>query len=210
MAEARSQPGGPDWAWVRSEDGPLSWLGCLMFVRGASPERVIEAFGAEPARAAVLPWERRWDGNRDERTGCVRCGRAGEWAFAIEEGTINTVLSGMAGRAHNIPARLSAGTEVVVVSYVDVKSLGDFTYFADDAMVTSFEPMRAWDRAGDDPDRFLAQMYQAGLDVEGDADDEAGIDEVVAALQTATLALGIRLPEHVARGPLLTAYLSGE
>jgi Family of unknown function (DUF6461) len=204
------QPGFDDWAWVsRGAEGPLCELGCLMFVHGADPRRVIEAFGIGPAMVPLLAWEQRWDEIPGDRVGCVRCGRVGEWAFAIEEGTIKTELSGMAGAGENIPVRLSAETEAVTVSHVAIKGLGSFTYYADGDFVTSFDPGSAQDRAGSDPDRFLAQMYRAGLDIEGDTGNDAGFDEIVAALQTATLALGLRLPEHVARGALLTGYVSG-
>jgi hypothetical protein len=42
-----------DWGWVRQVD----WMeigGCPTFAWGVSPERVIEAFGMDPAGAAVL------------------------------------------------------------------------------------------------------------------------------------------------------------
>ena len=73
-----------------------------------------------------------------------------------------------------------------------------------DVEVTSFEPLRAWDRFGTDPDRFLPQMHQVGLSVEEPPQGSAFRDPVIALLEMLTLALGIRLPREVALGPLLT------
>jgi hypothetical protein len=41
------------WGWVR-QVGRLEIGGCLTFARSVSPERVIEAFGMDPAGAVVL------------------------------------------------------------------------------------------------------------------------------------------------------------
>jgi hypothetical protein len=201
------QPGASDWGWTRAGDGPLYELGCLMFVRGATAERVLEAYGVRGAK--MLTWEHRWADAAEEQDGCLRVGLAGEWAFAIEEWSINTVLSGMQA-GESLPGRLSAATDVIVVSYVGSKALGGFEYYADGQCMTSFEPMMADQRAGDAPDRFLAEMDQAGLDVAGDAEYDPEFDDIVAALQTVTLAFGIRLPEAVAHGPLLTGYVENE
>ena len=73
----------------------------------------------------------------------------------------------------------------------------------------------AWYRYGTEPDRFLPQMRQAGLETEApdpslSGDDPAADpaeeyhDYLVATLDMLTLALGIRLPANVASGPLLT------
>lgn len=74
--------------------------------------------------------------------------------------------------------------------------------------MTSFEPYMARYRTGSEPDRFLREMREAGM-ATGLADDEdppeGPEDDLVAALEMATRALGIRLPEELALGPLLTA-----
>jgi Family of unknown function (DUF6461) len=194
------QPGADDWGWVTADGGPLAELGCLLFVRGATGEQLLEAFGVTGAK--MLPWERRWVDMVDDLDGCVRAGRCGEWAFVVEEGTLSMALGEV-----DLLQPLSAGTELVLVSYVGVKVLGRFDYYADGQWMTCFEPGMAGDRGGHAPDRLLAQMYQAGLDVEGDADYDPGFDATVGALHTVTLAFGIRLPEQVAHGTLLTGYV---
>jgi hypothetical protein len=206
------------WLWIRA--GRAAVGGCLTFARLVTPERVIEAFGMDPADAVLLPeaQARRGlpypDSYPGGLPGCpwIRAGRVGEWAFAIEE--LSTL-----GYSDDAGIRLSAGTEAVVVSWT--ATINTANYLVDGQEVTSFRPELADDRSGTDPDRFLIQMRQVGLDT-GQSPDElldaarahelspAGApgddyrDEVIAALDMFTLALGIRLPAEVASGPLLT------
>jgi hypothetical protein len=205
------------WLWIRAGGGAVG--GCLTFARLVTPERVIEAFGMDPTDAVLLPEAQASRAlpypGRDVNGGLVcpwiRAGRFGEWAFAIEE--LSTLGYSGAGR------RLSAGTEAVVVSWT--ATINTANYLVDGQRVTSFRPELADDRSGSDPDRFLTQMRQAGLDTGQSADDlqdadtageltPAGApgddyhDEVIATLDMFTLALGIRLPAEVASGPLLT------
>jgi hypothetical protein len=178
------------WDWVGEEyqDG----VG-LIFARGATPERLIEVFGADPAAAVLVtaqvayeapgyPW--------------IRVGRAGEWAFAINYSSLD--LEGPA-------LELSIGSEVA--RFEKGPNFDYFYFYADFAAVTEFEPLLAYDRGGTDPDRFLASMRQAGLDVDPppDADDdEPEQDPRIALLDMLTLALGIKVPREVGLGPLLT------
>lgn len=148
----------------------------------------------------------------------IRVGQTEDWAFAFEE-------IWLVGYLENAGLRLSAGTEAVVLSWT-AKPTKDVTYLVDGRLTTAFEPGRAWDRAGNEPDRFLAEMRQVGLDTErGDPGERSAcvqakrarfldarrrgvpievFDPFVAALNMLTLALDIRLPEDVVRGPLLT------
>jgi hypothetical protein len=181
-----------EWDWM-AEAFPHGLR--LMFVRQVSPERVIEAFGANPAAARWLtadvtfetidhPW--------------VRVGRTGEWVFSFDN-----CLSGV--EEFSPTAReLSQGTELARLE--SLVSSGYFYYFADGEEVTSFEPLMSPWRYGTDPDRFVPQMRQVGLDVEPPSDDAAigESDPNIAALQMLTLALGIRLPREAALGPLRT------
>jgi len=187
----QAEPAG--WDWI-DEEYPIAFT--LMFVRAVTPERVIEAFGADPAAAELLtaeateltlgyPW--------------VRVGRADEWAFAFDNSSVKFSELGRIAR------ELSAGTDLALL--VSGPNMDYFYYFADGVEVTSFEPLLAHDRDGSDPDRFVPQMRQAGLPVERGR-DRAGPRRSprVALLETLTLALalGIRLSREVAMGPLLT------
>lgn len=90
--------------------------------------------------------------------------------------------------------------------------------------MTMFEARMPSYRTGFEPDRFAAEMRQAGMRTEPREPQPPPSreeylarrrnlaelrrnyrDPVIVALAMLTLALGIRVPEEVARGPLLTA-----
>jgi Family of unknown function (DUF6461) len=188
---------GSEWDWVEEEypNGGIR----LVFVRGVTPERVIEAFGADPAAARLFsadvthetlghPW--------------VRVGRTGEWAFAIDNWYELGIYDEF-GQVTRELRDLSTGTELALLE--ESLSSGYFYYFVDGAEVTSFEPLLSAWRSGSDPDRFVPQMRQMGLNVDPPPDDaELQRDPTIALLDMLTLALGIRLSREVALGPLLT------
>ena len=182
---------GSGWDWI-DEDYPIAFT--LMFVRAVTPERVIEAFGADPADAELLT---------AEATGLtlgypwVRAGRADEWAFAFDNSSVGFSEVGRIAR------ELSAGTDLALLD--SGPNMAYFYYLIDGTEVTSFEPLLAHDRGGSDPDRFVPQMRQAGLRVDRSRDRaRPQRSPRVGVLEMLTLALGIRLPREVAMGPLLT------
>lgn len=191
MTELDGGPTTPGWDWVTAE---YEFAG-LIFVRGTTPERLIEVFGTEPAAALPLTAE-----VTDQTFGdpWIRVGQAGEWAFAITCPPLD--LEGPA-------LELSVGTEV---ARFDMGANLDYFYFySDGIMATAFEPLLAYDRRGTDSDRFLASMRQAGLDVDPppDADDEVSEleqDLRITLLYMLTLALGIKVSREVGLGQLLT------
>jgi hypothetical protein len=194
--------GTSEWDWVSTD---LDIGGTLMFARGASPERLMEAFGMVPGAAQLLPAVDFsnalrypvFDDAYITTHPWIRVGKTGEWAFAIDESA-----AGHGGYEDDAALELSAGTDVAYFSHT--QTIDYFHYFADGVEVTAFEPFRAWERHGTDPDRFLPMMRRAGLDVDPRPDDAEFRDPTIALLEMLTLVLGIRLPEEVARGPLLT------
>lgn len=197
------------WEWIGADD--TRTVGYLLFARGVSAERIIEAFGVDPATARALPADGLsralshplWDQDHP----WIRVGTVGDWGFAFTRSGFR-----MADRSDNMAKRLSSGTEVAVVAWTEI--VDTFQFWADGVMVTLFEPLLASHRSGSEPDRFLAEMREAGLDTDPDpgpeADDEDEDDEdddsdpVIAVLAMLTRALGIRLSADVVRGPLLT------
>jgi hypothetical protein len=189
------------WEWYRHT--PLDVGGVLLFARSVTPERIMRAFGMDPASARPIaaadayqelpypdalgtyPTEHPW----------IRVGTAGEWGFAIDEASF-----GQADYEEKAARELSAGTEVVRFSHT--QTIDTFQYLVQGDLVTQFEPLRGWDRVGTDPDRFVPQMRQAGLRTE--PGEPRARDDTIALLDMLTLALGIRLPKEVALGPLLT------
>ena len=196
-AASEPVPGEADWEWFVREypNGGVR----LTFVRGATPERVIEGFRADPAGARLLTAEA-----AEDTVGYpwVRVGRSGEWAFAIDTWHELSTF-GEFGRISNEFLELSAGTELALLESTLSSSL--FWYLVDGVEVTSFEPLMSLWRDGSDPDRFVSQMRETGLDVDPPADDaELERDPTVALLEMLTLALGVRVSRQVGMGPLLT------
>lgn len=186
------------WSWLR--EGELS-IGCvLIFARDVTQDQVFEAFGLDASSAQMESWE---SGQEDHR---IRVGRLGAWTFAIDEWMESL---GLAVSGRDVATRLSAGTEVVVVSWTP-KPNENFEYWANGTLVTRFEAYRVFDRDGSEPDRFLREMRQVGMVTEADDAAEGPEDDLIAALDMATLALGIRLSEEVAMGPLATVALAAD
>ncbi len=188
------------WSWISKTN--LGIGGSFTFARGASPDRVMEAFGMNPANAFVvsaaqavrsLPYPDDGETHPPEHP-WIRVGTTGEWAFALDESS-----GGSGGYEEDAARALSAGSEAALLTHVG--PLNTFHFYADGAEVTAFEPMRAWDRWGTDPDRFLPYMQAAGLSPD---DDTAPRGAVIAVAEMLTLALGIRLDEGTALGPLRT------
>jgi hypothetical protein len=190
-----------EWEWFR--ETPLEVGGTLLFARGASPERIMLAFGMNPASARPIPASEvyeelpyaDWEDSHPTDHPWIRVGMAGQWGLAINESSF-----GYADYEEQAAQELSAGTEVVLFSHT--QTIDTFRYLVDGDLVTQFEPLRAWDRFGTDPDRFLPQMQLAGLRT--DPSQSRARDPRIALLDMLTLALAIRLPEEVALGPLLT------
>jgi hypothetical protein len=202
-------PAKAEWGWVR-QLGALRLGGCLTFVRGARPEQIIEAYGMDPGAARLLPAPVAWEWLLPGGPPWVRAGQAGDWAFAIEEVT-------QLALARDVARGMSAGTDAAEVIWT-AKPTSDVRYLVDRTLVTAFAPGMEWDRSGAEPDRFLGEMSRTGMRLEPplprrparrrDIAEERRRprrDPLIAALDMLTLALGIRLPEEVARGRLLTA-----
>jgi hypothetical protein len=208
-------PVGGQWDWVREYEAS----GCLMFARGVSAEHMMSSFGMDPGLAMMLPAEQAaeacplpvYDEKFQPIHPWVRAGKVGEWAFAIDETLI---------LFWDRNVDLSAGTEAVFVHWTAKPTYG-VTYVIDGGVVTQFDPGMAWDRAGSEPDKFLREMREAGLRTERPEPRPALTreeyiaqrrqmlrgprrDPIDAALEVMTLALDIRLPQDVVRGPLLT------
>jgi hypothetical protein len=192
-----------EWDWILAPGIKVG--GCLMFAKGVSAERVIEAFGMDPDAALLLSASRAGEALPLPVTEVastthpwVRAGQAGEWAFAIDQSALDIV-----GYHDRIARGLSSGTELAM--FIWTQTIDGFHYLVDGTQVTFFEPLFPSQRFGTEPDRFLAEMRQSGMPVDSDTDDEyIARNPSIVLLEMLTLALGIRLPADVALGPLLT------
>lgn len=196
---------GSGWNWIK-ETG-LEVGGSLTFARGASPKRVMEAFGMNPANAFIAPasWQARslpypdWAETYPPEHPWIQVGTTGEWGFALDESS-----GGFGDYEDEAAEALSAGTEAVLLTHT--QSIDTFRYYADGTEVTAFEPLFAWERWGTDPDRFVPQMRTVGLAVSPPPPGSYPPfrNPRIAALDMLTLALGVQLPREVALGRLLT------
>jgi hypothetical protein len=117
-----------EWDWL--EKSGLRFMGALIFARDVSQDQVFEAFDLDPSSARMEAWAIDLDRPR------VRVGQLRAWAFTIDEQmqSLHLALDGK-----DVGERLSAGTEVVAVSWTP-KPTEDFEYWADGILVTRFEP----------------------------------------------------------------------
>jgi hypothetical protein len=196
--------GASDWDWVL--EGSMAAAGSLLFVREASPERVIEAHGMSPASARILPAARAAEALRypvRDRRGWlahpwIRVGTSGDWTFVI-----NPTWTGFGGFTDDIQSRLSAGTEYAWVSWTEDRA-GSFYYAVNGKYLTSFDLAEPWKRFGRRPDHFVTWMRMVGLPVDKPKRHSLTRDPKIVLLEMLGAALGIRVSREQARGPLLT------
>ncbi|MFC0430482.1 DUF6461 domain-containing protein [Kutzneria buriramensis] len=182
-----------DWSWLLARPTPNTY--CLTFVYGMAPAELIRKFGMHSETAEELtPEEASTELVGETRWPWMRIGEFNGWAFAIEDGHTEGLRLG---------GELSDNTQALVIVYVSEKALGHVAYYVDAELVTSFEPMAAYQRSGADPDRFVDAMREAGLPME--PDQEPDVDPDLAALRAFEVALGIGLPDEAEHGRLLTA-----
>lgn len=175
MADGEIQPGRRRWGWVRTAFNPGT---SLVFARDATPEQVIRGFRLDPAAGELMTRQQAarmdWGAIRDmsgNRLPCpfVRAGSSGNWAFAEDPSYLALNLS---IHRHNVLAALSAGSEALEVLWTP-KPNESVEYYADGVWTVAFEPYAPSQRHGSDPDRFVNEMRQAGLQTEADRSEEA-------------------------------------
>ncbi|MFB4318413.1 DUF6461 domain-containing protein [Actinomadura sp. 21ATH] len=191
-----------EWSWLEGRRRALG--GFWTFVRGRSVEQAMAAFGADPATARAMTL----DGSADEFAGredgrrrvlpWARFGGYGAWTFVLED------MTDLGMRA---VAALSAGTQAAYVSWTP-KVTYEVAFYEHGRCVTAFEPMMEWSLRGDEPERFAQQMRALGIMPRPD-DWRTGAypNGLVHMLAFLTLVAGVRIPEEVAHGPLLTCAL---
>ncbi|MFK0172444.1 DUF6461 domain-containing protein [Streptomyces sp. NPDC090306] len=147
LAAARTEPAPADPDHGRAPVAEEGWAGeyanfTLTFVHGVDDTELLRRFGAvESTRRPRTREEASADATR-WTSGClpvVRAGRAGEWAFGIEE-----TLRSQGGRAE-VLRRLSAGTRAVSVRFSGQTFL---TFYEDGTLVTEYCDQRPYDMDG--------------------------------------------------------------
>ncbi|MGW0062416.1 DUF6461 domain-containing protein [Streptosporangium sandarakinum] len=162
-----------EFRWLSGRED-LGEIYCVSFVRGLSPDEVLRRFGVdestmeEGVTAEELD-ERSVESMRDDAAGYIGAAKIGDWTLVIEPGGWKLAVD------PDIYGLVSRGTEVVSVCRHDYAS-DSFAYIVDGEPVVWFDPMLPDARSGNDPDRFVKEMRDVGLDPEHDIDDDPRID----------------------------------
>ncbi|ACZ89716.1 DUF6461 domain-containing protein [Streptosporangium roseum] len=156
-----------EFRWLSGRE-ELGEIYCVSFVRGLSPEEVLRRFGVdestmeEGVTSEELD-ERSVESMRDDAAGYIGAAKIGDWTLVIEPGGWKIAVDS------DIYAPVSRGTEVVSVCHHESAS-DSFAYIVDGESAVHFDPMCPGDRSGSDPDLFIKEMREVGLDPEHDID----------------------------------------
>ncbi|GIH90538.1 DUF6461 domain-containing protein [Planobispora siamensis] len=163
-----------EFRWL-SDREELGEIYCVSFVRGLSPDEVLRRFGIdentmEEGVTAEGLNERSVESMRADSAGYIGAAEIGDWTLVIEPGGWKIAVDS------DVYGPVSRGTEVVSVCRHDYAS-DSFAYIVDGESVLHFDPMCPDDRSGSDPDRFIKEMREVGLDPEYDIfDDDSHIE----------------------------------
>ncbi|MEV0974351.1 DUF6461 domain-containing protein [Microtetraspora glauca] len=177
-----------DFDWLE-EDIVLGHAWSLTFVRGVDEAEALRRLGAQQADVRLFTNE---DCPLPE---AVRAWRSGDWTIIIEVADCSLVDP-------KVIDALSAQTETIMI-FENVNGWSGFEHVIDGQLMTSFDPVAAYLREGDEPDRFVEEMRAAGFDPDtapdGDFDfpDDEGSLFVLTALLT-----GVVLTPEIFHGPL--------
>ncbi|MBB6036492.1 DUF6461 domain-containing protein [Phytomonospora endophytica] len=182
-----------DYGWLEEGDAGLTEAYCLTFLRGLSPEAVLEALGAEPTGtvvgveplhdAAFEVWERH-HGDRVH----VAATAVGDWTVLVE-------VNGYLGTFEEVMMPLSAGGGRVVSHFRNVNAVDHFNLWDDGEHRLHFEPLFAHHREGPDAEALTGEMAAAGFDLAEDGGYEAHTEAAWALAERLT---GVRVtPEMI-------------
>ncbi len=157
-----------EFPWL-SEHEVLDEIYCVSFVRDLSPEEVLRRFGVDESTMEEVTFdeldERSAESLMDDAAGYIGAVKVGDWTLVIEPGGWKLAVDS------EIMARVSRGTEVVSVCRHDYAS-DTFAHIVDGQPVVWFDPMLPDARSGNDPDRFIKEMREVGLDPDYDIDGD--------------------------------------
>jgi hypothetical protein len=178
-----------DFAWL---DGPkvgdvLGYAWSLTFVRGVDEAEALRRLGAHDD--GIRPLTK----NECPLPEAVRAWRSGEWTVVIEASDV---------RLPEMVEALAANTEAIVI-FSNVNAWSGFSYLVDGEMMTAFDPLTPDWREGNDPDRFVEAMRDAGFDPDGDPDEDIDPDRPGGSLFLLAARLtGVVLTSEIFNGPL--------
>ncbi|MEU9834707.1 DUF6461 domain-containing protein [Streptosporangium sp. NPDC048047] len=157
-----------EFPWLSGHEA-MGEIYCVSFVRDLSPEEVLRRFGVDESTIEEVTFdeldERSMESMMDDGAGHIGAVKVGDWTLVVEPGGWKIAVDS------EIMARVSQGTEVVSVCRHDYAS-DTFAYIVNGQPVVWFDPMLPDARSGNDPDRFIKEMREVGLDPEYDIERE--------------------------------------
>ncbi|GIH76439.1 DUF6461 domain-containing protein [Planobispora longispora] len=135
----------------------LDEIYCVSFVRDLTPDEVLRRFSVDVSTA-----------DECDPADYVGTAKIGDWTLTVEPGGWQLAAD------PETYTRVGRGTEIVSVSRHDYAS-DTFAYIVDGEPVVWFDPMFPEERSGTDPDRFVGEMREVGLDPDHDIDDSEDI-----------------------------------
>ncbi|WP_345681572.1 DUF6461 domain-containing protein [Streptosporangium roseum] len=156
-----------EFRWL-SDCEELVEIYCVSFVRGLAPEEVLRRFSVdgstmEETVAVDELGQRSVESMGDDAAAYIGTAKIGDWTLVVEPGGWQIAVD------PEIYIPISQGTEVVLVCRHDYAS-DTFAYIVDGEPVVQFDPVLPDDRSGTDPDRFVEEMREVGLDPDYDID----------------------------------------
>ncbi|WP_256862259.1 DUF6461 domain-containing protein [Microbispora sp. GKU 823] len=125
----------------------------------------------------------------------VRAWRSGDWTVITEVADCSLVNP-------EVTDALSEQTEMIVI-FENVNGWSRFEHVIDGQVMTSFDPVSAYLREGDQPDRFVEEMRAAGFDPDTVPDGDSDLPDDEGSLFALTALLtGVVLTREVFDGPL--------
>lgn len=179
---------GAPWAWL---DRYVDFT--LTFTFGLAAEELLERYGTDPATAQLLPYKEAQVGmSPPPDVAILRVGRAGEWAFGIED-------IGLRGAAPATLIRLSMETETVSVRRGG-NAMTVLQRWVGGRPQEQFEPGEAATlrAAGPYPLWNAAERYRV---------ENPGMRAIIAAMYAVEDHIGSRLDQETGDGPLASVLL---
>jgi len=155
-----------DYRWLDVEDAGLIEAYCLTFVRGRTPEAVLEhlraevtgtVVGVEPMHDAAFEV---WDVHGGDRL-FAGATAVGDWTVMVEP-------NGYLGTFDEVMLPLSADGGRVVSHFRNVDAVDHFHLWDDGVLRLHFEPLFAVHRDGPDAETLVPELLAAGFNLDED------------------------------------------
>ncbi|MEV4377587.1 DUF6461 domain-containing protein [Streptosporangium sp. NPDC049644] len=163
-----------EFGWL-SEFGPFHDVSCVSFIRSLSPVEALTRLGAEVEGIEEVTFEGLQErtmkciDSDDMHTSYVGTLEMDGWTVLVQLWWASIAVD------RHLLIRLSQATEVVSINR-NIHASDFFVYAADGALVTWFDLLGPYARAGSDPDRFVDMMREVGLNPDLDPDLDLDVD----------------------------------